>query len=1391
MKTRSIRIAGKTNQVPRMAVATAMGIEALEAMKTRIVIPKLMLLLCMMITTTAVFGQTVVTWTNAAGGLITDVNNWEPNALPNGNDGSGFQQTAQFDGRTPSDLTITNTTAVLPNTGFGTIGIILALTANQTDNVQFISTVAGGSSGQIGMFSVSNSSHNASIILGDFNTPTSLFRLTGRPAGATHYYWNDSTGPSIINPSVEWQAGGGTAYTFEFGGTGDWIVRSSLRNDNGSGGTSVTVDGPGALIWTNGTRHVAQDPLNLVTINGGKLVIQGPGLFPPQAANSTIALNAPLIFDAAAQSDSITRIISGTAQLIVTNGTLALSGQSTYTGNTVLSGGELIAAGAEDTNSTFGPLGVGGTISFSGGSLGFSVNNVFDYSGRFNTNAGQAYSIDTAGQNVMFTNAAGLSSSGGTLTKLGSGTLTLAGPSTYSGLTTVSAGKLVLQGPKSGSGNITVADGGFLGVVAGGAQITPGTLSMGTSSSGTLEFENVSSTTTAPIAAGTVSAAGTVTINVNSGALTPGQSYPLLSWTSGSGPAVSLGILNGFIGNLATNGNTIQLNVTATAYTWTGGTSGNWDTNTVNNWLQNGSAVVFANGGPVLFDDTSSRTNVTVSGLIEPTSVTVNNSTKTYSIASSGGNNIGGSASLTKGGSGLLTLSGGANTYTGVTTVSGGSLSVGALANGGSASDIGSANSSAANLVLNGGALLYTGGTASIDRLFTIGVAGGTIDSSGSGALAFNGTGPLGYIGNATRSFILTGTQSDDNTLAANIADNGGATTLTKNGAGKWVLTGTNTYSGATTIANGVLQVGTGGGSGSLGSGGIVNNARLRFNRTGILTVSGAISGSGAVTNDGTGTVILAGNNSYLGDTTINAGTLQVGNGGGTGALDVNAAITNYGTLVFNSTAALTLNGVISGSGQLIKQGSGLLKLLGNNTYTGATTVASGGVLQIASGNQGTFASPIITNNGRLLFVRQDNGILIYGGNIIGTGSVTKEANNDNFGDVTLTGTNTYTGSTFIRAGAIILGDGATPGAGSIVGNVVFTNSSISDVAAKTLTFNYPDDRTFSGNIIGGVNNVGGGTGQVAPANAGSVVHQGSGTLTLTGTNTYPAGTTINQGTLQVGAGGTNGSVGTGTINDNGTLVFNRSDSLTFGGVITGGGSLIQQGTGTTTLTATNTYLGSTTISNGTLIINGDNSAASTFVYAGTLGGTGALSGPVTMEAGTTLAPGASVGTLTINSDLSIGGNLSVEVNKSLTPSSDLVVVSGVLTNTGTGTLTVTNLGSALAVGDKFTLFSRPLLNGSALTITGGNATWTNNLAVDGSITVTAVTSVTPPTLTFSHSGSGGLQFSWTGSFKLQSQTNSISRNNWADYPAGGTSPVTVPIDVTKGSVLFRLVSAP
>jgi hypothetical protein len=146
-------------------------------------------------------------------------------------------------------------------------------------------------------------------------------------------------------------------------------------------------------------------------------------------------------------------------------------------------------------------------------------------------------------------------------------------------------------------------------------------------------------------------------------------------------------------------------------------------------------------------------------------------------------------------------------------------------------------------------------------------------------------------------------------------------------------------------------------------------------------------------------------------------------------------------------------------------------------------------------------------------------------------------------------------------------------------------------------------------------------------------------------------------------------------------------------------------------------------VKEGTLLLNGAGSLAAgsevTVRANATLGGDGSINGPVTVAAGGTLSPGASVGTFALYGDLTLSGNLFIEVDKSLSQSNDAVIVVGTLTNAGTGTVTVTNLGSALAAGNSFQLFDKPVLNGQALTVvSSGGIVWTNKLAVDGSIAV-------------------------------------------------------------------------
>ena len=196
-------------------------------------------------------------------------------------------------------------------------------------------------------------------------------------------------------------------------------------------------------------------------------------------------------------------------------------------------------------------------------------------------------------------------------------------------------------------------------------------------------------------------------------------------------------------------------------------------------------------------------------------------------------------------------------------------------------------------------------------------------------------------------------------------------------GGGTTTLTAANSYSGITTISAGTLQVGAGGATGTLGTGAVINNAALAFNRTGALTVANTISGNGAVNQVGTSTTSLTGNNTYSGTTTISAGILSVGAGGTTGTLGTGAVINNATLQLNRSDATFTLANNISGTGALTKTAAGTsttLILTGTNTYSGTTTITEGTVQVGAGGTTGTLGSGgVVTTGGTLAFNRSDD----------------------------------------------------------------------------------------------------------------------------------------------------------------------------------------------------------------------------------------------------------------------------------------------------------------------------------------------------------------------------------------------------------------------------------
>jgi len=209
----------------------------------------------------------------------------------------------------------------------------------------------------------------------------------------------------------------------------------------------------------------------------------------------------------------------------------------------------------------------------------------------------------------------------------------------------------------------------------------------------------------------------------------------------------------------------------------------------------------------------------------------------------------------------------------------------------------------------------------------TLQIGNGSVDSPIAGGTITD---------NATLSFDPPNAAND--TISTIITGTG---TVTQRGLGTITFTGSNTYSGGTTITSGTLAVG-GSTVGTLGTGPITNNAALVFNEPSAVTIANAISGNGTLTQKGPGTVTLTdnGNNSYSGGTTIASGsTLTLGDGTTFVGTLGSGAVTNNGALVFNEPNPVTLGNNISGTGTVMQQDLPGVTLSGTNTYSGTTTI--------------------------------------------------------------------------------------------------------------------------------------------------------------------------------------------------------------------------------------------------------------------------------------------------------------------------------------------------------------------------------------------------------------------------------------------------------------------
>ncbi|EED8112442.1 AIDA autotransporter-like protein ShdA, partial [Salmonella enterica subsp. enterica serovar Kentucky] len=487
-------------------------------------------------------------------------------------------------------------------------------------------------------------------------------------------------------------------------------------------------------------------------------------------------------------------------------------------------------------------------------------------------------------------------------------------------------------------------------------------------------------------------------------------------------------------------------------------------------------------------------------------------------------NNIGGTGSVVKSGDETLTLSG-ANSYTGGTTISGGTLvasNVEALGTGdvtdnatlelNTGGDFDNAISGSGQVVKSGDKTLTLSGANSYSGATTI--SGGTLVATNVDALG-------------------SGDVTDDATLELNTGgtfDNAisGSGQVVKSGDETLTLSGTNTYSGGTLISGGTLVASN---VEALGTGDVTNDAVLELNTGG--TFDNAISGSGQVVKSGDKMLTLSGANSYSGGTLISDGTLVASNVEALGSGDV----TNDAVLELNTGG--TFDNVISGSGKVEKSGDDALTLSGSNTYTGGTLI-SGGTL-VAS-NVEALGTGDVTDNATLAL----NAGGDFTNNIGGTGRVEKSGDQT----LTLSGSNTYTGGTLISSGTLVATSVDALGTGNVTNNA-------------TLALNTGGDF---------INNIGG---------TGRVEKSGDDALTLSGSNTYTGGTLISGGTLV--ANDVN-ALGTGDVTDNAALMLNTGGD--FINNIGGTGRVEKSGDDTLTLSGSNTYTGGTLISGGTLVAN-------------------------------------------------------------------------------------------------------------------------------------------------------------------------------------------------------------
>ena len=1154
-------------------------------------------------------------------------------------------------------------------------------------------------------------------------------------------------------------------------GSGSVVLQSGTSNmtltvggNNQSSTFAGTLSGIGGLTM-NGINNVftltgSNTYTGLTTVSSGTLQVGNGGTTGSIASSGSLSISsgATLAFN---RSDdyggAFVQPLTGAGRMLVSSGSLTVSSTSSFSGDIAVASGGTLAPGiagplpSANLDAEGGTLNLGPMVSASfGGLKGSGALNVVGTSG-------SAMTLTVGGNNQNTSFNGNLSGPNLSLAKVGGGTLTLGGSSSFTGGVNLAGngGTITVTNPYAlGTGLLqTTTDidtSLHFNLAASGTVVNAITFTKPVGIRNNLLYQDANNNLTL---AGNLNAGGNNWIFAAGSGITSGTITLTGSNSFGSNLSVWKDLTLRMGSNYSGGGNcTVRL-----------GSSGETTPPAV--WILDG-VNLQANVGDAGTSDLSPKafylgmeSSGTASLLHDFYMMNSASNGRVYYIQtpasaqfSINGSIYGGTnSSLVKAGSGTAIFANGSS-YTSPVTVAGGVLQAAVLANGGANSSVGASSNAAGNLVLDGGSLRYTGGTVSTDRQFTLGANGGGIEANGSGAVTFSSTAPVAFVGSGNRTLTLGGSNTGLNTLAASIANNGAdVVSLVKNGAGTWVLSGVNSFSGGTAINNGTLSIAslnslpsgslTVSGSAALTVGNTVDDTTVTAILSGASFASGAgfgydttggdrtassdIGGTLNLVKIGGNTLILTGNNTYAGTTTVSSGTLQIGNGGTTGSLGA-GAVTNNGALAFNRSDSVSIGNLISGAGSLNQAGAGMLTLTNSNSYTGATVV-TGGTLAL-SGSGALPVSTAITINGGTLNMGSLNatnktgsniGVSFgsSGGTLAGSGTlaiISQNGGGNSFvlaagatavvnEDVVLSSTAApgYQGLASFGAGASLTINGKITGPGGLFlganGTLALTNTNNNFGSlgcwgtGSLLTVTTADFVTLGTYrlIVLGQNS------SQAPATliytgtttstpflfqsgglAPSFLNNGGGTVTFTGAYfDNPYGNPVSATPQTFTLGGSSDIVVAGIIRDANPAFTSGSISFISGVAKTGAGTLA--------LSGSNTYNGPTTISQGTLQIgNGGTTGSILPVSAIANNGTLAFNRSNTLTQGTDFA-----------ATISGSGNV-VQKGTGTTVLSGSNSYSGG-TSVSSGTLQLGN-GNALGTGGL-------TVNGGALDLHGNN----------------------------------------------------------------------------------------